>query len=76
MFVGPFYLNLALGLGTTKIGLVMAVGPMIFIFSGTLLADWSICGARNVSSLPGWTQWRPAQLRWLFYRRFGGFRAI
>lgn len=34
MFVGPFYLNLALGLGTTKIGLVMAVGPMIFIFSG------------------------------------------
>ncbi|MGC1428595.1 MAG: MFS transporter [Albidovulum sp.] len=34
LVVGPFYLNLALGLGTTKIGLVMAVGPMISIFSG------------------------------------------
>lgn len=34
LVVGPFYLGLGLGLEARHVGLVMAVGPMISIFSG------------------------------------------
>lgn len=34
LVVGPFYLSLGLGLSATWVGLVMAVGPVISIFSG------------------------------------------
>lgn len=34
LVVGPFYLGLGLGLGATQVGFVMAVGPVISIFSG------------------------------------------
>lgn len=34
LIVGPFYLGLALGLDTAAVGLVLAVGPVISIFSG------------------------------------------
>ncbi|WIE36252.1 MFS transporter (plasmid) [Agrobacterium tumefaciens] len=34
LVVGPFYLGIALGLTATQVGFVMAVGPVISIFSG------------------------------------------
>lgn len=34
LVVGPFYLGLGLGLTATEVGFLMAVGPMISIFSG------------------------------------------
>ncbi|MCC3735882.1 MFS transporter [Rouxiella badensis] len=34
LVVGPFYLSLGLGLKATQIGFVMAIGPVISIFSG------------------------------------------
>ncbi len=34
LVIGPFYLGIALGLGTAKVGLVMSVGPVIAIFCG------------------------------------------
>lgn len=34
LVVGPFYLSLGLGLSATLVGLVMAIGPVISIFSG------------------------------------------
>lgn len=34
LVVGPFFLGLGLGLAPTRVGLVMAVGPVISIFSG------------------------------------------
>ncbi|MDR6954974.1 MFS family permease [Ancylobacter sp. 3268] len=34
LVVGPFYLSVGLGLGAPQVGLVMAVGPVISIFSG------------------------------------------
>lgn len=34
LVVGPFYLGLALGLNAAQVGFVMAIGPVISIFSG------------------------------------------
>ena len=34
LVVGPFYLSLSLGLNATQVGFVMAIGPLISIFSG------------------------------------------
>ena len=34
LVVGPFYLSLGLGLKPTQVGFVMAIGPLISIFSG------------------------------------------
>ena len=34
LVVGPFYLGLGLGLGAAEVGFVMAVGPVISIFTG------------------------------------------
>lgn len=34
LVVGPFYLGLGLGLQATQVGVVMAIGPVISIFSG------------------------------------------
>lgn len=34
LVVGPFYLGLGLGLTPTQVGVVMAIGPMVSIFSG------------------------------------------
>jgi len=34
LVVGPFYLSLGLGLKATQVGFVMAIGPVISIFSG------------------------------------------
>ncbi|WP_423044664.1 MFS transporter [Undibacterium sp. Dicai25W] len=34
LVVGPFYLGLGLGLKTTEVGFIMAIGPLISIFSG------------------------------------------
>ncbi|MGG6461646.1 MFS transporter [Solilutibacter silvestris] len=34
LVVAPFYLGLGLGLGKTSVGLVMAIGPAISVFSG------------------------------------------
>lgn len=36
LVAGPFYLRIALGLGTVATGLVMSVGPVISIFGGVL----------------------------------------
>ncbi|SMB35261.1 Major facilitator superfamily MFS_1 [Serratia proteamaculans] len=36
LVVGPFYLGLGLSLKATQVGLVMAIGPVISIFSGVL----------------------------------------
>ncbi|WP_240655278.1 MFS transporter [Rhodovarius crocodyli] len=47
LVVGPFYLSLGLGLEATQVGLVMAVGPVISIFSGVpsgrLVDGWGSC---------------------------------
>lgn len=44
LVVGPFYLGTGLGLSATSVGFVMAVGPVISIFSGVpsgrLVDDW------------------------------------
>ncbi|WP_224767636.1 MFS transporter [Paracoccus yeei] len=44
LVVGPFYLGAGLGLSATSVGFVMAVGPVISIFSGVpsgrLVDDW------------------------------------
>lgn len=34
LVIGPFYLDLGLGLKATQVGFVMAIGPLISIFSG------------------------------------------
>ena len=34
LVIGPFYLGIALGLGTAKVGLVMSIGPVIAMFCG------------------------------------------
>ncbi len=34
LVVGPFYLGLGLGLKATQVGFIMAIGPLISIFSG------------------------------------------
>jgi len=36
LVVGPFFLSIGLGLTATKVGFVMAIGPVISIFSGVL----------------------------------------
>lgn len=40
LVVGPFYLGVALGLTATQVGFVMAVGPVVSIFSGVPSGRW------------------------------------
>jgi len=52
LVVGPFYLGLCLGLEASRVGFIMAVGPVISIFSGApsgrLVDSW---GARRVLAI-------------------------
>jgi len=47
LVVGPFYMGLGLGLKATQVGFVMAIGPVISIFSGVpsgrLVDAWGSC---------------------------------
>lgn len=52
LLVGPFYLGLGLGLKETSVGLLMAIGPVISIFSGVpsgRLVD--VCGSSRVLAI-------------------------
>lgn len=52
LVVGPFYLGLGLGLGTTQVGAIMTLGPVTSIFSGVpsgrLVDVW---GSANVLAI-------------------------